>query len=178
MLHKIKYHLINPIKNLIRWFPIIWKDRDWDDYYIWEILKTKLKHQSQHIGENDIHTRAKHDAQRMMLCVCLIEKIQDEYYDMEYLDYCKDEFNWLDIEDKPNYKQLEIVPISENFDEYFAKYKSSVKKILNNKKYQVFHLDGTDDKKRLAMNIAHYNQNKAQTLLFKILDKDIRGWWD
>ena len=34
---------IEGIKNLIKWFPIIWKDRNWDHSYIYEILKFKLK---------------------------------------------------------------------------------------------------------------------------------------
>jgi hypothetical protein len=29
---------------------IIWGDRDWDSHYIYEILKHKLKSQSQYIG--------------------------------------------------------------------------------------------------------------------------------
>ncbi len=30
------------IKNLITWFPIIWKDRDWDHWYLYKILRFKL----------------------------------------------------------------------------------------------------------------------------------------
>jgi hypothetical protein len=30
------------VKNLIYWFPIIWKDRNWDSHYIFEIMKHKL----------------------------------------------------------------------------------------------------------------------------------------
>ena len=32
-------------KNIIRWFPTLWKDEDWDDSYIVEILVKKLEHQ-------------------------------------------------------------------------------------------------------------------------------------
>jgi hypothetical protein len=28
------------------------------------------------------------------------------------------------------------------------------------------------------MSIAHMNQDRAHKLLFKILEKDIQGWWD
>lgn len=178
MLHKIKYHLINPIKNLIRWFPIIWKDKDWDDHYIWEIFKTKLKHQSEYIKNKGIHLEAEYDAQRMMLCVRLIEKIQEDYYELEHMDYHKSEYNWLDVKNDSDSKQLEIKHISEHFDDYLAKYKSSIRHVLKNPKYQIFELTESEYKHRLAMNVSHYNQNKAQTLLFKILDKDIRKWWD
>ena len=30
------------VKNIIYWFPIIWKDRNWDSHYIFEIIKHKL----------------------------------------------------------------------------------------------------------------------------------------
>jgi len=51
--YRFKY-VYNSIKNIIRWFPIIWKDRDYDDWYIYTILETKLKHQAKYIGDRDI----------------------------------------------------------------------------------------------------------------------------
>jgi len=166
------------IKNLLRWLPVIWKDRDWDDHFIWEILKTKLKHQSEYIGSRDIHVGAKYDAERMMWCVRLIEKIQDEHYAGEYMDYHESRFNWLDIEGDSEYKQLEIDEVSENYDEYFAKHKAAVRKVLANKEYQIFNLNNDNYKQRLAMNVGNYNEKRAQDLLFKLLNRGIRGWWD
>lgn len=166
------------VKNLIRWFPVMWKDRDWDDHYIWEILKTKLKYQSEYIGSRDIHVNAKYDAERMMWCVRLIDKIQDEFYSGEYMDYHESRFNWLDIEGDSENKQLDIQEISENYDEYFAKHKAAVRKVLANKELQIFELNDDNYKQRLAMNLGHYNEKRAQDLLFKILNRDIRGWWD
>jgi len=75
------------IKNLTRWFPVIWKDKDWDQHFIWEVMIQKLKFQAKYIGERDIHTRAKRDAEIMMTCVRLMERIQEEYYIAERFDY-------------------------------------------------------------------------------------------
>ena len=169
---------INIVKNLIRWFPVIVKDRDYDDYFIFEILKTKLKHQAKYIGDRDWHTRAKRDAEIMMTCVRLIEKTQDEFYSGDYMNYHESRFNWLDIEERPDCKQLEIKHISEDYDSYFAKHKSAVKRVLADKKLQIFKLNGDDDKHRLAMNLGHYNEKRAQDLLFKLINRNIRGWWD
>ena len=33
---------ITGIKNLWAWFPIIWKDRDWDGWFIYQIIEFKL----------------------------------------------------------------------------------------------------------------------------------------
>lgn len=166
------------IKNVIRWLPVIWKDRDWDDHFIFEILKTKLKHQAKYIGDRDRHTNAKYNSERMMLCVRLIEKIQDEFYSMEYMDYHESNYNWLDIEEMPDCKQLEIIEKSENYDDYFAQHKAVVRKVLANKNHQVFKLDKDNYKQRLAMNVGRYNEIRAQDILFKLLNRDIRGWWD
>ena len=73
------------VYNLIRWFPVIWKDRDWDHHYIFEVLKFKLEKQAKHLSERNWHESSKHDAELMMTCVRLINKLQnEEYYDELY----------------------------------------------------------------------------------------------
>jgi hypothetical protein len=167
------------IKNLWRWFPVIWKDRDWDGYYIFEILKTKLKNQAEYIGSRDLHTRSKRDSEIMLLCVRLMGKVQEEFYSSEYMDYHESRYNWLDSEDRPDCKQLEIEEISENYDEYLAKHKLAVKKVISNPKYQIFKMKEDDGyKQRLAMNVSHYNHNRARKILFKLMERNIEGWWD
>jgi hypothetical protein len=74
------------VNSLIRWFPIIWNDRDWDHHYIFEILKHKLIFMSKSIREKDNHTLAEYDANRMMLCVRLIDKVQNEDYMNELIN--------------------------------------------------------------------------------------------
>ena len=49
------------ITNLIVWFPLIWKDRHWDDMYIFDILQFKLKNQAKYISDRDFHLNAKRD---------------------------------------------------------------------------------------------------------------------
>ena len=73
------------IQNLYKWFWVIWKDRDWDHHYIFEVLKFKLEKQANHLAENGLHNNAQRDAELMMTCVRLIDKIQNEtYYDGFY----------------------------------------------------------------------------------------------
>jgi len=74
------------IKNLYKWFWVIWKDRDWDHHYIFEVLKFKLEKQAKHLGERDWHESSKRDAEIMMTCVRLINKIQNESYFDELYD--------------------------------------------------------------------------------------------
>ena len=72
--------------NLFRWIPIIWKDEQWDYYHIFEILKHKLLFTAEHTRKYGYHINSNHDANRMMLCVRLIEKVQNEDYLIELIN--------------------------------------------------------------------------------------------
>ena len=167
------------VKNIWYWFPIIWKDRNWDDHYIFEILKHKLKAQAKYIGKRDFHTRAQLDAKRMRLCIELINKVQEEEYSSEYMDYHRDRVWFTDCEDRPGSSLYNTEEIWEKYDDYFAKYPLIYKRVMKGE--GVFTLNGRDEKDMkgiIAMNIGHINQQRAQDLLFKILNENINGWWD
>ena len=173
------YHkyLKEGIKNIIYWLPIIWKDRHWDSHYIFEILKHKLKAQANYIGGRGFHTRAHQDARRMRLCVKLMQKIQDDDYAMEYMDYHKDRIWFTDCEDRPDSSLMNSEQIWEKFDDYFKKYPLIYKRVMNGE--GVFKREGReDDKQIIAMNIAYINQDRAHKLLFKIMEENILKWWD
>jgi hypothetical protein len=74
------------VKNLYKWFWVIWKDRDFDHHYIFEVLKFKLEKQAKHLGERNWHESSKRDAEIMMTCVRLINKLQNEEYYEAYYD--------------------------------------------------------------------------------------------
>jgi hypothetical protein len=175
------YHkyLKQGIKNIIYWFPIIWKDRNWDSHYIFEILKHKLSAQANYIGKRDFHTRAQQDARRMRLCVKLMQKVQDDEYAGEYLNYTKNKHWFEDIKDRPGFLEWKSQNVWEKYDEYFAKYPLVYKRVMKGE--GVFGLDGkneSDLKQRIAMNIAHINQQRAQDLLFKTMNENIQRWWN
>jgi len=167
------------VKNIIYWFPIIWKDRNWDGHYIFEILQHKLKAQSNYIGRRDLHTRAQLDAKRMRLCISLIKKVQEEDYTMEYMDYAKDRVWFTPCEDRPGSSLYNSEEVWEKYDEYFKKYPLVYKRVLKGE--GVFTLNGRNDsdmKRVIAQNIAHLNHDRARKLLFKIMEENIEGWWD
>ena len=157
------------VKNLWRWFPTIWKDRDWDDHFIWVLMIQKLKFQSKYIGDRGFHTRAKRDAEIMMTCVRLMEKVKEEYYGSEFMDYHESDYNWIDCEN-PEFKQLDIVEKWEDYDAYFKKYPLVYKAIL--KQYP------DEDKKGIAIRMSHENHNRARRILFKLMENNIERWWD
>jgi len=79
MIHSLKT-IITGIKNIWRWRKIIYKDRDWDHYYIYEILKTKLKHQAEYFHKHGMCEKDEYDSKIMIQCIDLIEKVQNEVY--------------------------------------------------------------------------------------------------
>lgn len=173
----IPSNIMEGIKNIIYWFPIIWKDRNWDQSFIYEVLKHKLKAQANYIETKDRHTRAKQDARRMRLCVSLIQICQDDTYNTEYMDYAETDFWFEDIEDKPGFSTIESKIIWEKYDDYFKKYPLIYKRVMNGE--GVFSLEGREDNKQvIAMNIGHINQDRAHKLLFKIMESNINSWWD
>ena len=167
------------IKSIWYWLPIIWKDRHWDSHYIFEIMKHKLKAQSKWIGGRDIHTRSKRDAEVMMTCVRLMEKVQDEFYSGEYSDYHTTKHWFEPCEDQEGYSTWESRLLEENFDEYFLKYPRIYDRVMKGE--GVLALDGEDSegiKQRIAMNIGHINHERARKLLFKSMEENIEKWWD
>ena len=177
LLHEARYYhkdFIKGINNLWRWFPLIWKDRDWDDHFIWVLLEKKLTHQAEYIGKRGIHLNANRDAERMMTCVRLINKVREEYYQMEYMDYHNSEYHWDDIPDRPDYKQLRIEELSENFNDYFKKYPLVYKRVIKQPNVK----RRRSDKSYIAMRISRENHDRARKLLFKLLERHIESWWD
>ena len=170
---------IRSVKNVWYWFPIIWKDRDWDHDYIFEVLKHKLKSQSKYIGERDGHTTAQQDARRMSICVSLIEKIQDDSYATEHLDYIDDELILDRLENNSEAYSVTIKTHSNILSHYFDKYPLIYKRVLKGEGR--ISLDGRDTaeiKKLIAMNMGQVNQERAHKLLFKIMEENILKWWD
>lgn len=175
------------VGNLIKWFPVIWKDRDWDDHYIFEVFKFKLEKQAKYIKEKGFHTNSDLDAKRMMLCVKLMEKIQEDFYTMEYMDYEDKDFFFVPtgegIEDGDGGYYMETRLKKENLNDFFKIHPLVYKKIVTDKKYRIFKIDNDDltsyeVKSRIALNIGRYNHERARKLLFKILSENIEKWWN
>lgn len=167
MLTNIKYG----VKNLIRWFPIIWKDRDWDQAYIWDVLESKLRNQSHYTKHYGYYVDNNHDARNMLICANLIKKIREEEYTMEYLDYYSWDNEFHPTNNDKTYKVYSHINW-EKFDDYFKKYPLVYKKIITN-----IESENIDDKKHIAMVIADTNHKRAINLLFKIMENHIERWW-
>jgi hypothetical protein len=163
------------IWNLWKWRRVIWNDRNWDSHYIFNILQFKLELTANHLNQYSHHVDFERDVQRIKTCIRLIQKYQNEYYAMEYQDYYENRFWFEDLSDQPGYYELKINDISDNFQDYFAKYPRIHRGLLSGKLTAYF---GLNDDKCIAMNIAQHNHRRAKQLLFKILHQHIDEWWN
>jgi hypothetical protein len=174
------YHkdFIKGVKNLWSWFPVIWKDRDYDDHYIFEVLKFKLNKQADYIGGNDRHLSAKRNTEIMRLVTKLIKLQQDDFYGMEFMDYHKTKYDFIPTDESKKWYSMEDTLVSETFDEYFKKYPRQYKKVVSGEINLYQRPFEEKDKKLIAMEIAHENQDRCNKLIFKLLEKNIQKWWD
>jgi hypothetical protein len=104
---------ITSIKNIFRWIPIIWNDKDWDYYFLYKILYTKLLSMEKHLRKYGHSANSKKDADRIKTCINILKQLmKDEYHEKVfkpfYKKWGKPEFNWIDVKDKPNYTELKI----------------------------------------------------------------------
>ena len=171
MLHWRIRNFLTSCSNIIKWFPTIWNDRDWDDSFILKILQKKIEFQRKELVNANRHTRIEQDNRDMTLVLNLLERVREEYYQMECMDYWDNDMIFQDVDDKLGYKSIDFEEKWEKCDEYLSKYPSSVRAVIKEHGEQ-------DDKKRLCLLVSYYNHNKANKLLFRVLEERMAFWWD
>jgi len=152
----IKYGVL----NLIKWFPIIWQDRDWDHYYLYVILKYKLKRMEKlHIDYGHAMC-SEQTATQIKLCVNLLDRlIKDDYDERAYKKYYekwgRSKFDWISIDDE--YSSLKIT----------------------NEKVKTKE-DKEQETKEFRRASKHEGQMRKQDVkyLFNYMKKHVEGWWD
>lgn len=159
---------IQGIKNLWNWFLVVWKDRDWDQSFIYEVLIHKLEKQAKYIEQRDWHTRAKRDAEKMRLCARLARIQQEDLYMCEYLDYWDQDFEFIPTDETKKYFTMESTPTRDDLVDYLYKYRHQHKLIGKTDK----------DNYRIAIEIARKNQERSRKLLFNVMEENIESWWD
>jgi hypothetical protein len=174
------YHkdFIYGIKNLWKWLHTIWKDRDWDDHFIFELIRVKLQKQAKYISIKDRHVSAKRDVEKMILVSKLIKLQQDEFYGMEYMDYHDTKYDFVPTDETKKWFRMEDTLVSENFQDYFDKYPRQYKRVMSGEINRYRRSVEEKDDKMIAMEIAHGNQERCKRLIFKIMESEIEKWWD
>ncbi len=74
--------LIVGIGNIIRWFPVIWNDRDWDNSYLYIMLHRKRESMYDFFTDDErtMAIHHKNHIKKLLICKLLIERILDQGY--------------------------------------------------------------------------------------------------
>jgi len=169
------YKVYNGVKNLIKWFKIVWKDRDYDDSFIFDVLKFKIENTANYIEKTNRFVGSEYEVTRMRLCVKLIERIQSEHYGMEYMDFEETKYKFVPVEGKDlngeSFYEMKSEVVKDELEDFFKKYPNTYKNIIKK--------NGSDVSNHyVAIQIGRHNQEKAKRLLFNVLNKHIESWWD
>ena len=144
------------IRNLIYYFPIIWNDRHWDDFYVFVYLRRKLismekfyRHYAHFVGNEK-------EADKIKLCVMLLNRIVNDDYLENALVFHEKKYGELNM----NLKDTGVVLFS------------TTKELTEEEKKM-------EDK--LRTNLYKHADNQKQQdidMLFDKMAKHIQRWWD
>lgn len=165
--------IIDGIHNIVRWIPVIYRDKDWDDFFITKLLQKKLEHQRKYLVKANRFVNIDQVNRDITIVLNLIERKHLEYYASEQYNYQQNEIVFNPVGDSSEYLEVSIKVKQENLDEYLAKYPGTVRRVLK----QHLDLDSTD-KQKLSFYVAKYNQEKNDRLLWKIMSERSSWWWD
>lgn len=108
----MKHDFVHGIKNLVRWFPIIWKDRDWDAHYINSMLKQKLVFMADYFDKSRLVVDNETMVKQIEFTIRVLDRITaDDYIHPAYRKhlaarvYGGDPFHWINRQQTPEERE-------------------------------------------------------------------------
>lgn len=105
------------ISNLIYYFKVIWKQRDWDHAYMEELLLTKLERwYKRYSGNIQLpYEGIEKDLQAMRICINILKRRRDSWYtDVWHSKYAyKEDYVFEPIPDKLGYCEMKSIGLTE-----------------------------------------------------------------
>jgi hypothetical protein len=158
----IKYGL----ENFYNWFKLIWFDRDWDYYFLQQIIKFKIKRMIKHITKYNSHTEWKRDVKSMQFVVDCLERIEKDDYRKKLLDRHEEIYGELTTKSTPHTFDKNGKPLLYSMDFGYKKSDTEVMKQMARDDWFKIH------------NMAKNDKQRDYRLFGKALGKYIQHWWD
>ena len=88
--------MFKTIKNVIKWWPILKEDQDWDYSYLLKVIEFKLNNMATFFESDGAWTEGASDmAKEMRLCAHHLNRlIEDNFFDFDSLDEKWGKWNW------------------------------------------------------------------------------------
>jgi hypothetical protein len=153
------------VRNVFRWIPIIWKDRDYDDSYITEILIKKLEFTRDfYLSDKAYSAEAEKVAEEIQEAIDRLHMTRDswEFYEQPAHDIIEEKwgkttFEFIPLEDRPGLNEMV----------------SKTEKVVTPEDKEQYSEDF-----RKAMKTARKEYMKDKKEAYKFIAKHIDGWWD
>ena len=159
------------VRNVLRWLPTIWKDRDWDHSYINEILIRKLEFTRDfYLSDKPYSSEAKRTADEIQEAISRLHQTRDswEFYEDSALEQL--ELKW----GRTTFKSIPY-----EYDEDGSVLTYQMETVYDNEK--VFTPEDKEQyskEYREAMKQAQKDYMKDKIKAYKFIAKNIDKWWD
>jgi hypothetical protein len=172
MLNNITYpfrDFYRRVKNVLRWLPTIWKDRDWDNSYITEILIKKLElTRDFYLSDKAYSAEAGKVANEIQEAIDRLHMTRDswEFYEDPAMEQ---------LERKWGKTTFDFVPYK--YDEYgnilLYEMESETEKVNTEEEEEQYRIEFGK-----ALDAARKQYRKDKKDAYKFIAKNIDKWWD
>ena len=150
------------LRNTIKWLPVIWTDRQWDQIYLFIIMRKKLVLMRDFFNSEHAMTEgAKKRAKEMDRCITILDRMIDDSYGEECYDALDKKWGELEMKTTPiegsKYYKANI----------FRKYADTPEKREQER-----------EELHECFKIEEQEREKDYDELFDNMRKNVRGWWD
>jgi hypothetical protein len=172
MLNNITYpfrDFYRRVKNVLRWLPTIWKDRDWDNSYITEILIKKLELTRDFYLSDKAHSvEAGNIAREIQDAIERLHMTRDswEFHEAPAME---------ELEQKWGLTAFSFEPYecNENGEVLTYEMKSKTEKVNTEEEEEQYRIEF-----RKTLDEARKQYRKDKKDAYKFIAKNIDKWWD
>jgi len=163
------------IKRVWDFLPILWNGYDFDYRYAVELFQHQLSRTADYLDSDRSWTvGASSRARRIRTVVELMEKVYDEDYACEYQDKMKELYG-------ENYNEWHWVPVGHDVKEELPEDWTVDDEDLVQLEFEYKRWDNVDEVDEMntkLFNESREKQQRAHELLWKLVEHNIRHWWD
>ena len=143
-------------KRIIKWLPVLWKDREWDYEYLFDVLKFKIKLMKEHHEKERLFVGVDKVIKQLHTCEVLLDRMsKNSYADKAY-----------QLHDKKWNSQFED---DKDWDKFLEKINRTH---LTEEQKKQEHKDF-----KLIAEYEKYMYNQDINYLFNIIKKYHQKWW-
>ncbi len=156
-------------KNIFKWWMIIWQDRDFDYFYMEELIKFKLESMEKFFRSDDVHIlEAKNIADEIREAIDILDNLINGKYEedayKEYYDKYPIDKDFLKNAFEPCEEEKERIEVGLPARAYILKSEKQTQE--------------QNDLFKRSTNDAENKRQELRNKLFDILNTKSPGWWD